>query len=229
MSNRTISTARISPESHGLDLPEAPSFARVLREHTQAIHREAERAGFIADLIRGRATRDGYVLFLRNLVPVYDALEAALAERAGPLYAPFADRALHRGAALRADLAALAGPDWAARWALLPEAEGYARAVASAAEDDRLVAHAYARYLGDLSGGQILKPVLARTLGLGPEALGFYDFAPAVAVAERKEAIRAALDRIDPLAPAAEVIVTEAIGAFRHNMALALAVQVAAG
>ena len=40
-----------------------------------------------------------------------------------------------------------------------------------------LVAHAYTRYLGDLSGGQILKKIAQRGMGLqGSEGLAFYEF-----------------------------------------------------
>ena len=47
---------------------------------------------------------------------------------------------------------------------------------AFAADAPRLIAHAYVRYLGDLSGGRIVGRILARSPGLGPEALSFYDF-----------------------------------------------------
>ena len=54
----------------------------------------------------------------------------------------------------------------------------YAGADTKAAEGDgaRLIAHAYTRYLGDLSGGQILQRLLARSLELRPSELSFYDF-----------------------------------------------------
>ncbi len=209
-------------------------FAAILRERTAGIHREAERAGIIASLIRGRATRQGYALYLRNLIPAYTALETALeASRDEPALRAFADPALYRLPALTRDLAAIVGPGWASSCRLLPEAEAYADAIASAAPAI-LVAHAYARYLGDLSGGQILKPVLARTLGLGSEALTFYDF-PAIAdVAAVKLAMRDALDAIPEgratSAPGIQdAIVEEAIAAFRHNIAVSEAVQAAIG
>ena len=206
-------------------------FAAVLRDETATVHRQAERAGFVADLIRNRATRDGYALFLRNLVPAYIALEAALARTAAvPLVAAFAAPGLARLPALTRDLAALAGPDWAMRCALLPEAVAYGAAIAAAADDvPALIAHAYARYLGDLSGGQILKPVLARTLGLGPEALGFYDFPALADAAATKLAMRAALDSVPVGSSDADRLVAEAIAAFHHNIAVSEAVQRAAG
>ena len=197
-------------------------FAAKLRDRTFAVHREAERTGFIADLIRGRATRAAYALYLRNLVPVYDALEGLAAHSA---FAPFAEPRLHRAGALRSDLDAIAGPDWATVHPLLPEAAAYVRAVRAAAESAKLVAHGYARYLGDLSGGQILKPVLARTLDLPPSALAFYDFPGLASVEQQKLAMRDALNTLDPDGGDAEAIIEEAIAAFRHNIAVSQAVS----
>ena len=218
------------PDDDAQATPPPPGFAAVLRNATAAVHREAERAGIIADLIRSRTTRRGYAVFLRNLVPAYAALESALAcAGAAAPAAAFADPGLRRLPALTADLVAIVGPDWAERCPLLPEAQAYAEAIDVAGADaPALAAHGYARYLGDLSGGQILKPVLARTLGLGPEALGFYDFPALADVAATKAAMRDALDAVPVGSPAAERIVTEAIAAFRHNIAVSEAVQRAA-
>ena len=201
-------------------------FAALVRERTKLVHREAERAGFIADLLHGRATTAGYALFLRNLHPAYAALEPALIAWADhPLAGAFADPRLHRLEALTADLRALAGADWAAR-PPLPEAAAYAEAIRAAASDPaRLAGHAYARYLGDLSGGQILKPLLARMLGLGPEALAFYDFPAFADLAAPKLALRDALDAVPVASDAAQALCAEAILAFRHNIAVSEAVQ----
>ena len=208
--------------------PGCESFAAVLRERTKLVHREAERSGFLAELIRGRATREGYALFLRNLVPVYAALESALdAHRDGP-FAAFADPRLRRLPALVGDLEAIAGSNWASALTPLPAATIYANAIAEAsAEAPRLLAHAYARYLGDLSGGQILKPILARTLGLAPDMLGFYDFPRLADVDAAKRAMRDALDTVPAGDPAADTIVIEAVAAFSHNIAVSEAVAAA--
>ena len=211
--------------------PAAPGFAATLREATAAVHLEAERAGVIADLLRNRATRAGYALLLRNLVPAYAALEAGLVAQGGrtPLLAAFAAPGLARLAALTRDLLAIAGPDWAVRCPLLPQAEAYAAAVTAASDDaPALAAHAYARYLGDLSGGQILKPVLARNLGLGADALAFYEFPALADVAATKAATRVALDEIPVGSAAAGRAIAEAIAAFGHNIAVSEAVRRAA-
>ena len=201
-------------------------FAETLRESTKSVHREAERSGFIADLIRGRASCDGYALFLRNLVSVYASLEAALDARgARPLLLPFADLRLRRLESLRADLIAM-GSRSGDQSEPVQEASAYAAAIdRAAAHDDRLAAHAYARYMGDLSGGQVLKPLLARTLGLGPDMLSFYDFPTIRDLEAPKAAMRRALDRIVPGSPQADAIVDEAIAAFQHNIALSVALS----
>lgn len=201
-------------------------FAATVRERTKLVHRAAERAGFVADLLHGRATIAGYALFLRNLHPAYAALEPALTAWADhPLAGAFADPGLHRLEALSSDLATLAGADWAAL-PLLPEAAAYAATILAGASDPaRLAGHAYARYLGDLSGGQILKPLLARMLGLGPEALAFYDFPAFPDLAAPKLALRAALDTVPITSDAAQALCDEAVTAFRHNIAVSEAVQ----
>ena len=211
-------------------MPPRVGFAAMMREGTAAIHRQAERAGFIADLIRNRATRQGYALFLRNLVPAYEALEHALARHVDtPVLAAFADPRLRRLPALLRDIEAIEGDGWPAILPLLPAAEAYAGAITEAARGTglRLVAQAYARYLGDLSGGQILKPLLGRTLALGPDALGFYDFPGVTDVTEPKTAMRDALDAIPVTSADATLLVEEANEAFRHNIAVSMAVQAA--
>jgi heme oxygenase len=195
--------------------------------HTEALHLRAERTGFVNDLLRRQASRTGYVLFLRNLAPAYQALEQGLARHAeAPAFAPFDWPPLYREAALQADMTALAGAGWAEAVALLPAGRRYGQAVAAAAEGDGagLLGHAYARYLGDLSGGQILKTILRRAPGLPAEALSFYEF-PAVADASAcKDRFRAGLDQAaDHVAPAA--VLAAAALAFELNIALSLAVQ----
>lgn len=206
-------------------IPVDDGFAAVLRDHTKTVHRLAERSGFIADLLRGRATGAGYALFLRNLHPAYAALEAGAAfESDDRIVGAFADPRLHRRLALEADLTALAGEHWAAL-PLLPQAADYAAAIAVATGDPgRFVGHAYARYLGDLSGGQILRPLLSRSLALGPETLAFYVFPAFPDVAVPKAAMRAALDRVPVGSSLAAAITEAAIAAFEHNVAVSEAV-----
>ena len=59
------------------------SLLGALRERTRNLHMLAERSGMIADILQGRATREGYALLLRNLLPVYQTLEQQLARHVG--------------------------------------------------------------------------------------------------------------------------------------------------
>lgn len=203
----------------------APSVVTALYVRTKALHLEAERTGFIADMLRGAATRHGYALLLRNLLPAYREIEDGLERhRDNPILAPLARYRLARTPAIAADLAALSD---AGDLPLLPEAETYARTVAKAATGDgsRLIAHAYARYLGDLNGGQIVKRLLEKSLGLGARELSHYDFSAVGEPAALKAGYRQALELAGAAAPEPNAVIAEGAVAFERNIALSIAVQ----
>jgi heme oxygenase len=194
---------------------------------TKTLHTEAERSGIIRDLLRGEASREGYILLQRNLLPAYQALELGLERhRDTPALAALAAYRLDRATPLAADLAAMCGGDFSGI-PLLPEGAAYAQHIADCAEGDgeRLIAHAYTRYLGDLSGGQILKRLLAKKPGLQPDELTFYDFPEHADLAALKADYRAALDRAGTLAANPQAIVEEGSRAFSLNIDLSWAVQ----
>ncbi len=214
-----------------LAISEGPSPASVVSElylRTKSLHVEAERSGIIRDLLRGDASRDGYILLMRNLLPAYEVMEAGLQRhRASSSLAELASYKLDRATAIAADLNELSGPNWRDGISLLDAGQAYASAIAKAAEGDgtKLIAHAYTRYLGDLSGGLILQKLLARSPGLKPEELSFYDFSGFSNPAQLKSDYRVALDRAASLAPDREAIVEEGITAFSLNIDLSWAVQ----
>ena len=204
------------------------SIVTKLYLRTKTLHVEAERTGIIRDLLRGDASRDGYILLLRNLYPAYLALEQGLERhRACPHLGQLAAYRFDRAGAIEADLVSLCGERWSRDIPLLAAAEIYAGRIAKAAEGDgaRLIAHAYTRYLGDLSGGQILQRLLARSLQLRPPDLSFYEFSRFSDLEALKTDYRQALDRAGALFPAGAAIVEEGALAFSHNIALSCAVQ----
>ncbi len=127
---------------------------------------------------------------------------------------------MYRSRALEADLQHISGADWAYGLPQLMTGTEYQHRVSEAATGDgsRLLAHAYVRYMGDLSGGQILKRLLAQSLKLPPQCLTFYDFPQIPDMTLFKEAFREALDRA-PVSDGAPVV-AEAAEAFRLNIAL---------
>ena len=195
---------------------------------TKTLHTEAERTGVIRDMLRGEASRDGYAMLLRNLVPAYRALEDGLARHAAtPGLAELAAVRLDRAPALEADLVAMVGSDWATQISLLPDGEAYGARIAEAATGDGslLIAHAYTRYLGDLSGGQILQRLLGKSLGLEPAQLSFYDFPRFADLAALKTDYRNALDRAGTVAVDPDAVIAEGNVAFTLNIALSCAIK----
>jgi heme oxygenase len=189
-------------------------LAQALREGTHALHREVERTPFMQALLRGRVERARYVLLLHNLLAIYTALEGALARHdAHAGLAPLRLDGLPRAAPLAEDLLYLQGARAPEPLAVLPAARQYVERLLELERDDPalLAAHAYVRYLGDLSGGQALQRVVARALGLdGSPGTRFYAFGTPEAVAALARRFRLGLDSIAPDAQAAQRLVAEA-------------------
>jgi heme oxygenase len=184
------------------------------------MHRAAENSGVMARILAGDATRASYVALIANLQAIYRSLERALARHAAhPAVSPIRLPGLERAAALRRDLDALAGQDGEAP--LVPATADY---VARIDELDArwpagLVAHAYVRYLGDLSGGRVLRDIVRRALGLsGTDGLAFYDFGPGFDAVAARTAYRGALDALPLAAGEADLVVDEAVDAFRRHI-----------
>lgn len=83
-----------------------------------------------------------------------------------------------------------------------------------------LVAHAYTRYMGDLSGGQILKKVAQRALKLpsSGEGLNFYQFEGIHGHSGFKRLYRSRMNEIELDTDTKRKIVEESNRAFGFNM-----------
>lgn len=157
-----------------------------LRSATASLHQQVERGPFISTLLKGRMERPAYLGLLLNLEPIYAALEPALERHArDPALRALPLPALARTAALREDIAALGGDGAldgsrsAAPSAPEPACLEYVTRLGAIAQarPELLLAHAYVRYLGDLSGGQLLRRIVTRSLALEPDrGVAFYDF-----------------------------------------------------
>jgi heme oxygenase len=179
-------------------------------------------------MLHGRIERRAYALLLRNLLPIYQQMELGLERlRASPWISPIALPEVYRTKALESDLATIAGPNWRKDLAILPAAEQYAHRVAAASEagGTLLPAHAYVRYLGDLNGGQVLKRLLSRSLGLDDASLSFYEFAEIADLDAFKLRFRAALDLVGCRSADLDAIVAEARMAFLQNIAVSKEVK----
>jgi heme oxygenase len=216
-----------SASSSRADEPAEPSLSEMLRERTRRLHGIAERSGVVADILQRQCDRGGYALLLRNLLPAYERLEEELSDRMShPILGVFAHRSLRRSDRLRTDLRNIEGADWERSLPLLESGVAYAASIAQAAAGDglRLVSHAYVRYFGDLSGGQVLKKLLGKSLSLPAAALTVYDF-PDGHTQTAKARLRDALDRTGRVTDDPHTLVIEAMTAFAHNIAVSREVQ----
>ena len=206
------------------------SLADAMQETTRLLHARAERSGIVAALIAGRATMTGYLLLLRNLLPAYEALEAGLMTHVEePGIDAIARPEVFRAESIRHDLRSLHGCRFDLEIPLLDDGACYAERVCDTANRGPpclLAAHAYTRYLGDLSGGRILARRLERTLGIDRESLRFFEFSTSDLDGLRRS-YRHDIDRIEVGAEAREAVLEEARVAFRLNIALSEAVLAA--
>lgn len=207
---------------------DASGLADAMRERTRSLHRRAERSGIVKAILQGGCSRAGYALLLRNLLPVYRALEHGLERhREAPGVRVIAWRAVYRADALAADLDHLCG---VGRWQAIPVLDAGAlyehciRRAADRAGGERLIAHAYTRFLGDLNGGQLLRSLLGRRPGIEPPALSFYAFERIDEPRAFAARYRRAFDEAGREVTDAAGVLHEAALAFRLNVSLSCAV-----
>ncbi|MFE1440832.1 heme oxygenase (biliverdin-producing) [Streptomyces sp. NPDC058739] len=177
------------------------SFSTVIRTASHEQHTEAETSTFMSDLLGGRLGVDAYARYTEQLWFVYEALEAGAGRLAAdPVAGPFVRPELFRLGALERDLEHLRGPGWRSTLSALPATRVYADRVRECAEEwpGGYVAHHYTRYLGDLSGGQIIRDRAERTWGFARKGDGvrFYVFEGISNPAEFKRGYRERLDRV---------------------------------
>ncbi|MET7679626.1 biliverdin-producing heme oxygenase [Streptomyces sp. NPDC005423] len=198
------------------------SFSTVIRTASHEQHVEAETSTFMSDLLGGRLGVDAYARYTEQLWFVYEALENG-AERlaADPVAGPFIRPELLRLASLERDLAHLRGADWRSGVTALPATRAYADRVRECAEEwpAGYVAHHYTRYLGDLSGGQIIRDKAERTWGFERKGDGvrFYVFEGIANPAAFKRSYRELLDEVPVDDLEKQRIVAECKRAFALN------------
>lgn len=187
-------------------ITQRPTFSTLIRTASHEQHTEAESSTFMSDLLGGRLDVSAYARYTEQLWFVYRALEdGAHTLREDPVAGPFIRPELARVAELERDLAHLRGPDWRAGLTALPATKTYAARVEECARTwpGGYVAHHYTRYLGDLSGGQIIRGKAEKTWGFDRKGDGvrFYVFEGIANPAAFKRSYRELLDGLDTVVP----------------------------
>ena len=81
-----------------------------------------------------------------------------------------------------------------------------------------LIAHHYTRYIGDLSGGKVLKGIAQTALDVDDDGMNFYIFKDIQDEKEFKNNYRKTLDSLPLSQSQIDLIVSEANNAFKYNM-----------
>jgi heme oxygenase len=198
--------------------PSASLSAR-LRACTVQAHQQAEAVPFVQALFSGQFERGPYLAYLQSLRAVYATLEAGLrGKRKDARLAPLVRPEVFREQALTADLAWFEAPVASPSAATTRYVEHLQRLTTSAPH--LLIAHAYTRTLGDLSGGQLLgRAVRARFALKSVEGARFYEFA-IPQLGAFKQAYRETLDGLPLSAVEGDQVVAEAVQAFELNTAM---------
>lgn len=199
-------------------------LAAKLREGTQQSHTMAENMGFIKCFLKGVVGKKSYSKYVVNFYYVYSALEEAFTQhREHPVVGQLFYPELWRKSSLEKDLEFFCGSDWPSKISPSPACQVYVDRIheISASDPELLIAHAYTRYIGDLSGGQILKNIARRAMNL-PKGQGtaFYDFELIKHEGKFKNQYRSVLSGLPLDDMKIQQIVEEANYAFKLNMDL---------
>ena len=197
------------------------TFSKEIKEGTKKSHSAAENTAFVKSFLRGVISKESYRTLVSDLYFVYSALEEDFRifkndPVLGALYLP----ELERVTALETDLRYYYGPIWRSIVEPSEACQRYVNRIHEVAktEPELLIGHHYTRYLGDLSGGQILKGIAQKALNLKDEGLSFYEFGKIDDAKIYKTKYRSILDELPLTESQQNAIITEANYAFRLNM-----------
>lgn len=198
------------------------NLAEQLRQGTTKSHSMAENVSFVKSFLGGVVDKNSYRTLVANLYFVYSAIEEEMNNNSScsllkPIYFP----ELNRKDSLEKDLQYYYGLDWATLIKPSFVAQTYVDRIHNIGihQPELLVAHAYTRYMGDLSGGQILKNIAKKAMKLpGDIGTEFYIFREIESEKDFKNKYRDALASIPVNNCQMRLIISEANVAFNLNM-----------
>jgi heme oxygenase len=182
----------------------------------------AENVGFIKCFLKGTVEKNSYRKLVANLYFVYTAIEEEMERcKQHPVVSKIYFPELNRKHSLEKDLAYYYGPNWRDQVAPSVATQAYVNRIHEIGQSapELLVAQSYTRYLGDLSGGQILKGIAVRGMNLAEgEGTAFYTFDHIPDEKAFKAKYRQAMNDLDLDEATQNHIVDEANAAFGMNM-----------
>ena len=200
-------------------------LAKQLKEGTKESHSAAENTKFVASFLRGVLDPEEYRKLITDFYFVYSTMERLIQDTKDPLARVLQQWQvdLIRTSGLELDLRYYYGPMWRDLAKPSEPCNTYVARLNEVAKDNPylLIAHHYTRYIGDLSGGQILKGIAENALQPPDgEGLRFYDFPRIDNAKEWKVKYRSTLDTLELDQSQVDALIAEANNAFRLNMLL---------
>ena len=202
----------------------AVALAGQLREGTKKSHTMAENTGFVACFLKGVVEKTSYRKLIGDLYFVYKAMEEEidrLVQEDHPVIKHIGFKELFRRQTLEKDLEFYYGNNWLDQIKISESAKSYVDRIRLVANEspELLVGHHYTRYIGDLSGGQILKKIAKKALNLrGDDGLNFYEFKLIEDEKLFKKSYSETLNKLPIDQKIADNIIEEANEAFAYNM-----------
>nr|UAD88862.1 heme oxygenase [Gracilariopsis chorda] len=198
------------------------NLAQQLREGTTKAHSMAENVSFVKSFLGGVVDKKSYRKLIANLFFVYNALEEEIEKNKNHsvirfIYFP----ELNRKLSLSQDLQYYYGTNWEEKVSPSLATKIYVDRIRNISinQPELLIAHAYTRYMGDLSGGQILKKIAQTAMNLsGSDGVSFYNFQDIKDDKTFKAVYRQALDSAPIDSREISQIIAEANTAFNLNM-----------
>jgi len=200
------------------------ALANQLREGTKKSHTMAENTGFVSCFLKGVVDRSTYRNLIADLYFVYSAMEEEISKLSDinhPVIAPIGFKELNRRESLEEDLAFYFGKDWRNNLKQSPSGNAYETRIRNIAKEkpELLIGHHYTRYIGDLSGGQILKNIAQKAMNLPDQnGLRFYEFNNINDEKAFKNKYSQTLNSLPIDQNMADLIIDEANFAFKCNM-----------
>ena len=200
------------------------ALATQLREGTKKSHTMAENTGFVSCFLKGVVDKSTYRKLIADLYFVYCAMEdeiGRLSEEEHPVISLICFEELNRRDTLKKDLDFYFGEDCLNLAKVSVSARAYGERIRHIANltPELLVGHHYTRYIGDLSGGQILSKIAQKAMNIqGEDGLRFYQFDLIEDPKKFKLEYSQTLDSLPIDQKMANLIIEEANLAFKYNM-----------
>ncbi|CAN9510493.1 unnamed protein product [Ophioblennius macclurei] len=194
-----------------------------IKKVTKDSHVRAENTELMMSFQRGNVTLSQYKLLLCSLYKIYQALEEELDRNCehpsvAPIYFP---AELERLESIEKDLEFFYGQEWRKKVVVPAATERYCHRLKQIGKENPefLVAHAYTRYLGDLSGGQVLGRIAQKSMGLkNSEGLSFFAFPGVSSPNLFKQLYRSRMNSIELTEEERNGVLEEAVRAFEFNI-----------